>query len=254
VPTSETTWFRVRNWSKFQHYTGRNPPWIKLHYEILTSSDWVALDDSARVLAVACMLIASRNKGEVPNDPGYMCRVAYLKRCDFKPLIANGFLIPASGCKQMLADASVSVSVSEGLDLPTRKEKKDARAPAKPLPEWIDPVLWGEWVQHRHEKKKPLTPMQAEKQWKKLDQYRADGHDPNEIIETAIASGWQGFFPPRTHQGHANGHSNGYETPHDRIKRLNHTDGDDPFAEHDARAASGGDAAPVGPHGRGVRG
>ena len=27
--------YRVKNWSKFQHYKNRNPPWIRLHVEIL---------------------------------------------------------------------------------------------------------------------------------------------------------------------------------------------------------------------------
>lgn len=96
---------KVRNWEKYQHYKKRNPPWIKLHFSMLSSQDWVALDDASRVLAVACMLIASRNEGCVPGDPAYIRRVAYLKRTpNFKPLIDCGFLEPASECKQMLAE------------------------------------------------------------------------------------------------------------------------------------------------------
>jgi hypothetical protein len=95
---------KVKNWEKFQHYKDRNPPWIKLHFEILSSADWVMLDDASRVLAVACMLIASRNDGHVPENPDYIKRVAYLnQKPNFKPLIDCGFLEP---CKQMLADAS----------------------------------------------------------------------------------------------------------------------------------------------------
>ena len=66
----------------------------------------MTLDDSARVLAVACMLIASRNEGSIPDDLAYLKRVAYLNRTpNLKPLIDCGFLEPASDCKQMLADA-----------------------------------------------------------------------------------------------------------------------------------------------------
>jgi hypothetical protein len=97
---------RVKNWTEFQHYRDRDPPWIKLHFSLLSSKDWVTLDDASRVLAIACMLIASRNKGEVPNDPDYIRRVAYLnKAVNFKPLIDCGFLEDASGCLQVLADA-----------------------------------------------------------------------------------------------------------------------------------------------------
>lgn len=99
--------YRVKNWDHFQHYRDRNPPWIKLHYELLSSSDWVMLDDASRVLAIACMLIASRNKGEIDGSESgltYLKRVAYLnKPPNLKALILCGFLVPASGLQ---ADAS----------------------------------------------------------------------------------------------------------------------------------------------------
>ena len=101
--------FTVKNWGLFQHYKDRNPPWIKLHFSLLSSSDWVMLDDASRVLAVASMLVASRNGGVIDGSEAglaYLKRVAYLNKTpNLKPLISCGFLEPASGCKQMLADA-----------------------------------------------------------------------------------------------------------------------------------------------------
>jgi hypothetical protein len=92
--------YHVKNWRTFQHYRDRNPPWIKLHFALLTSSDWVVLADSARVLAIVCMLVASRNNGEIDgSDKGlaYLQRVGYLnKKPDLKPLIECGFLQSAS--------------------------------------------------------------------------------------------------------------------------------------------------------------
>jgi len=97
---------RIRNWHRFQHYRDRNPPWIKLHYDLLSSRDWVMLDDAAKLLAVVCMLLASRNDGAVPDDPEFIQRVSYLKKpVDLKPLIECGFLeVADSDRKQMLAD------------------------------------------------------------------------------------------------------------------------------------------------------
>lgn len=97
-------YLRVRNWRGFQHYKDRDPPWIKLHFSLLSSTDWVSLDDASRVLAIACMLVASRNNGCVPVDKSYLRRLAYLSvDPDFKPLIDCGFLEYASNT---LADAS----------------------------------------------------------------------------------------------------------------------------------------------------
>jgi len=91
------TGYTIRNWREYQHYKDRNPPWIKLHYELLSSRDWVMLDDAGRVLAVACMLLASRNDGMVPDDPAYVKRVAYLnKKPNFAPLVDCGFLVSDS--------------------------------------------------------------------------------------------------------------------------------------------------------------
>lgn len=105
--TGEPRQFQVRNWTQFQHYKNRNPPWIKLHFALLASEDWVALDDASRLLAVVCMLIASRNEGMVPNKPDYVRRVAYLDDLpDFSPLISCGFLeIPQADASTPQADA-----------------------------------------------------------------------------------------------------------------------------------------------------
>ena len=107
----------VRNWRQFQHYRDRNPPWIKLHFSLLSSRDWVTLDDASRVLAVACMLLASRNDGKIDcSEAGleYIQRVAYTNhKPDLKPLIACGFLESASTLLAPSASTLLANSVSE---------------------------------------------------------------------------------------------------------------------------------------------
>jgi hypothetical protein len=101
--------YAIRNWSEFQHYTKRNPPWVKLHFSLLSSADWVMLDDASRVLAVACMLLASRNEGCIDGSTQgvhYLKRVAYLNSSpNLKPLVACGFLIPLADASTTQADA-----------------------------------------------------------------------------------------------------------------------------------------------------
>lgn len=88
-----TRMLRIRNWTKYQHYKDRNPPWIKLHVEILSSEDWVTLDDASKLLAMVCMVIGAKHDGCVPDNPDYIKRVAYLKkRPNLTPLIECGFL------------------------------------------------------------------------------------------------------------------------------------------------------------------
>jgi len=127
--------FHVRNWSQFQHYKDRSPAWIKLHFELLSSEDWVSLDDASRLLAIVCMLLASRNGGYVPNRPAYVKRVAYLDADpDFGPLISCGFLeIPLSDASDPQASASeeqASARLEERRGEEIREEERSAAAPA----------------------------------------------------------------------------------------------------------------------------
>ena len=91
-------YLRVRNWERYQHYRDRNPPWIKLYRDLLTSRDWVAMNDASRVLVITSMLLASSTDcgdGIFPADPEFVQRVAFLNAPpDFGPLIKSGFLKP----------------------------------------------------------------------------------------------------------------------------------------------------------------
>jgi hypothetical protein len=123
--------YRIRNWAKFQHYKERNPPWIKLHAEILASADWVLLDDASKLLAVVCMVIAAKHDGCVPDSPQYIKRVAYLHKIpNLKPLIECGFLeivqAGASGGRQEQATAGPEKEKESEKE--TEHNKCDARA------------------------------------------------------------------------------------------------------------------------------
>jgi DNA replication protein DnaD len=48
-----------KNWKTHQHYNKRNPPWIKLHKNLLDDFDFQSLHDASKVLAMSLWLIAS---------------------------------------------------------------------------------------------------------------------------------------------------------------------------------------------------
>lgn len=116
-------YLEIKNWSKYQHYKDRNPPWIKLHYEILISEDWVMLADASKALLIACMLLASRNEGKIPYNTDYIKRACNMEYVDLQPLIKSGFLVDASKCSQMLASASTKTETE------TEKKKTCAKLP-----------------------------------------------------------------------------------------------------------------------------
>jgi len=104
-------YYRIIEWGQYQHYKDRDPPWIKLHRDLLTSQTWVTLADASRVLAVASMLIAAGTDNKIPADPTFIRRRAYLNYDpDFAPLVAVGFVELVNGTNDLapkvLADAS----------------------------------------------------------------------------------------------------------------------------------------------------
>ena len=58
---------RVKNWDKFQHFKDRTPPWIKLYRDLLDDLEWHELDATAAKALVSIWIIASENRGELPD-------------------------------------------------------------------------------------------------------------------------------------------------------------------------------------------
>ena len=81
----------------------------------------------------------------------------------------------------------------------TIKEPSSARArnpqPKIALPDWLDPELWKQYVDHRKEIKSRLTHRAAELSIGTLDKLRKQGFPPREVIEQTIFNGWVGLFP-----------------------------------------------------------
>ena len=100
---------KPKNWAKFQHYKNRNPPWIKLHKDILDDYDWWQLPVASRALAPCLWILAScYDDGifDASNDVlSFRFRMTESEiEKSLKPLIDNGYFIVASNtladCKQ----------------------------------------------------------------------------------------------------------------------------------------------------------
>ncbi len=77
--TDEWT-IRVPSWRTFQHYSKRNPPWIKLHRDLLDRPAWRRLSGFAAKLLIDVWILASQPKkgGFVTlrlNDLAYRVRI-----------------------------------------------------------------------------------------------------------------------------------------------------------------------------------
>jgi hypothetical protein len=88
----------VSNWARFQHYKDRDPPWVKLYRDLLTSESWVLGTDLSRVVQVASTLLAARYENKIPYRWDLLKRVmsldcseaAFRKAVDY--LVESNFL------------------------------------------------------------------------------------------------------------------------------------------------------------------
>lgn len=127
--------YRICSWDKYQHYKDRNPKWIKLHTELLSSRMWVMLDDASRVLAIACMVLAAREHGCFDADPEFVKRVAFLNSTpDFSQLIKYGFLELLNEDGTVASDPLASCYQSASLE----KRREEKRRSEKRRKEYVE--------------------------------------------------------------------------------------------------------------------
>lgn len=140
------TTLSIRNWERFQHYKDRDPPWVKLYRDLLTSETWVLGTDLSRVVQIASTLLAPRYGNKIPMRFDLLRRVMSLdcKPAEFdeaiRHLVSTGFLeiqqVPGeSKVLEQSASTVLATCTSETDQIRDRSEtdqSKSARARARP--------------------------------------------------------------------------------------------------------------------------
>jgi hypothetical protein len=57
---------RIKNWTMYQHYKDRRPPWIKLYRDLIDDYDWNMLDPVSAKALIMLWLVGSENNGTLP--------------------------------------------------------------------------------------------------------------------------------------------------------------------------------------------
>lgn len=84
----------VKNWSEFQHYKNRNPPWIKLHRAIVDDYAFTTLKDRTKAHLLMIWILAAGAEGKVPHDAKFIAsRIGANEPLDIEAIIEAGFLI-----------------------------------------------------------------------------------------------------------------------------------------------------------------
>ena len=179
---------KIKNWSKFQHFKDRKPPWIKLYRDILDDMNWHQLDPLASKVLVMCWLIASEDDGQIPDAK----TLAFRLRMSEKQI--SDCLIKLSHWLEQGDIATISERYQD--DAPetetereTKTETKKKTAVADP-PEGVSQSVWEDFVQLRKVKKAPITPSALSGIMREAAKSR---WTLEQALTECCARGWVGF-------------------------------------------------------------
>ena len=190
---------RPKNWSEYQHYKDRNPPWIKLHRDLLNDRDFMCLPIASKAIAPLLWLLASEEKSGDFN--ANVAELAFRLRMTEKeindglnPLISKGFFVDASG---VLAEClQVAIPETE-TERETETKTKKSKSITLELPEWLPENIWNDFVELRKFIKKPMTDRAKQLMLLNLQKIKDNGHDPILAINKSIANNWSDIYEPK---------------------------------------------------------
>ena len=154
-----------KNWSVFQHYKDRCPPWIKLHRDLLNDRSFMRLPIASKALAPMLWLLASESKdGVFDGSLDELVFRLHITEKDYqagvKPLIDNGFFVVASG---VLAER-LQVAIPETERETETETKKDKNKRGSRLA--LDFCFTKEWENFCQQTRPELSPVKTFDQFK----------------------------------------------------------------------------------------
>jgi hypothetical protein len=122
----------VKNFEKFQHYSDRTPPWIKLYNAVLDDYGFACLPDADKWHLVAIWLLASRTGNRIPNDSKWVeKRINAKSAVNLNLFISSGFLIVNTDASGALAEFSdPMLALARSREGETETEKKTPSSPS----------------------------------------------------------------------------------------------------------------------------
>jgi hypothetical protein len=142
---------RIKNWSKFQHFKDRRPPWVKLYRDILDDMDWHQLDPLASKVLVTLWLLASEDENQEGALPDIKT-IAWRLRLTEKQVLDC-----VSKLSHWLEQDDIN-AISSGYqsDRPETETETKRETKTEP-PEGVSLEVWTSFVKQRKAKKAQIT-------------------------------------------------------------------------------------------------
>ena len=91
-------YLRVKKWDEHQHYTDRDPPWIKVYNRLLDDYEFLALSEAAQSQLMKLWLLASRTDNKIPFDMTFIAsKIGAKSAVDIEGMIVAGWLELSDG-------------------------------------------------------------------------------------------------------------------------------------------------------------
>ncbi len=122
----------MKNWTKFQHYKNRRPPWIKLYNSLLDDYAFTRLSDASKAHLICIWLLAARLDNKIPNDADWIAKqIGAWEFVDIQALIGAGF-IELDG--EMLAIREQPAMSETETEVETKTETETEKTDKSPAP------------------------------------------------------------------------------------------------------------------------
>lgn len=174
---------KIKNWSEFQHFKDRTPPWIKLYRYLLDDPDWHALSGDEAKTLIMLWLIASEDKdmdGKLPplKNIAFRLRISETKLKQELTKLSHW----------LICDDINMISERYQHDTPeTEAEERKRHSYVPPIPE----DLFKEYSKIRKAKKQPLL---TERMFNAIvKEASLINMTPTRAIEICCENGWVGF-------------------------------------------------------------
>lgn len=177
---------KIKNWSKFQHFKDRRPPWIKLYRDILDDIDWHQLDPLSTKVLIMCWLIASEDDGRLPDLKTLAFRLRMTEKQTSECVTRLSHWLEQDDINVISERYQDDAPEREG---ETEKETKK-KATAVACPPDVGVQVWQDWLALRKAKKAPVTETVVESARKESEKA---GISFNAFLSIWCARGSQGL-------------------------------------------------------------
>ena len=179
---------KIKNWSKFQHFKDRRPPWIKLYRDILDDIDWHQLDPLASKVLVMCWLIASEDEGQLPDTKtlAFRLRMSEKQTSDCITKLSHWL---EQGDITVISERYQDDAPETERETETKKEK-EGKAPIVAIPDGVSVSVWHDFTKHRKAKRAQITQRVIDDIAKQAE---LAGWTLDDALAEIVVRNWQSF-------------------------------------------------------------